>query len=129
LALILIINGFYGDTKHIKERIKKQCGKEPEPEIEAEGRRKAWNRELMKYYAHKEATGSPEDLKQYEKLFNFEKTPERGGDEQKWENVIRKQCPKEDIFTTEELERFFNPEIYGDTELYLFYLCCLTAGL
>jgi integrase len=34
-----------------------------------------------------------------------------------------------DIFTDGELERFFNFKIYGDSELYLFYLCCLTAGL
>jgi integrase len=34
-----------------------------------------------------------------------------------------------DIFTDEELERFFNSRIYGDSEPYLFYLCCLTAGL
>jgi integrase len=32
-------------------------------------------------------------------------------------------------FTDEELERFFNSRIYRDSELYLFYLCCLTAGL
>jgi integrase len=34
-----------------------------------------------------------------------------------------------DIFTDWELERYFNPDIYEDTDLYLFYLCCLTAGL
>jgi integrase len=34
-----------------------------------------------------------------------------------------------DIFTDGELERLFNSRIYGDSELYLFYLCCLTAGL
>jgi integrase len=27
------------------------------------------------------------------------------------------------------LKRFFNPGIYRDQDLYLFYLCCLTAGL
>jgi integrase len=34
-----------------------------------------------------------------------------------------------DIFTNEELERFFNSKIYEDSERYLFYLCCLIAGL
>jgi integrase len=27
------------------------------------------------------------------------------------------------------LRGYFNPDIYGDPDLYLFYLCCLTAGL
>jgi integrase len=34
-----------------------------------------------------------------------------------------------DIFADGELEKFFNSRIYGDSERYLFYLCCLTAGL
>jgi hypothetical protein len=117
------------NMENIKERIKKQCGGELDREIGAEGRRKARNGELMKYYSHNEAAGSPEYLKWYERLFNFEKTPGRGGGEQKREKAIGKCCPKEDIFTTGESERFFNPGIYGDTEPYLFYLCCLTAGL
>jgi hypothetical protein len=96
--------------ENIKGQIKKQCGKEPEPEIEAEGRRNTRNRELMKYYAHKEAAVSLEDLKLYERLFNFEKTPESGGGEQKQEKEIGKRCRKEDIFTTGGLEGFFNPE-------------------
>jgi integrase len=115
--------------KTINGRIKKQCGKEPDREIGVEGRRKAWNRELMKYYAHKEAAVSPEHLKRYERLFDFAKTPERDGDGQKQEKAIGKHSRKADIFTAGELERSFNPGIYGDTELYLFYLCCLTAGL
>jgi integrase len=59
----------------------------------------------------------------------FEKTPKRGGGEQKRKKAIGKRYRKTDIFTTGDLERFFNPEIYRNTELYLFYLCCLIAGL
>jgi integrase len=40
-----------------------------------------------------------------------------------------KNTRKADIFTIEELRGYFNPDIYGDPDLYLFYLCCLTAGL
>jgi hypothetical protein len=112
------------NMENIKEEIKKQCGEEPERNVEVESRRKAWNGEFMKYYSYKEAAGSLNDLKRLDQLFDFEKTPGRGVEEQKWENIIRKQCPKADIFTTEELEKFFNPGIYGDMELYLFYLCC-----
>jgi integrase len=42
---------------------------------------------------------------------------------------FKKNTRKADIFTIEELRGYFNPDIYGDPELYLFYLCCLTAGL
>jgi integrase len=42
---------------------------------------------------------------------------------------FRKNTRKADIFTIEELRGYFNPGIYGDPDLYLFYLCCLTAGL
>jgi hypothetical protein len=45
--------------------------------------RKAWDGELMKYYSHKEAAGSPNTLKRYERLFNFEKETGRNGDVQK----------------------------------------------
>jgi integrase len=45
------------------------------------------------------------------------------------ETLSGKYSRRADIFTDEELERFFNSRIYGDSELYLFYLCCLTAGL
>jgi hypothetical protein len=71
------------NVKNLKEQIKKQCGKEPERNVEAESQRKARNGELMKYYAHNETVGSLDDLKRYERLFNSEKTPERKGDEQK----------------------------------------------
>jgi integrase len=42
---------------------------------------------------------------------------------------FKKKTRKADIFTIEELRGYFNPDIYGDPGLYLFYLCCLTAGL
>jgi integrase len=45
------------------------------------------------------------------------------------ETLSGKCSRRADIFTDEELERFFNSGIYGDSELYLFYLCCLAAGL
>jgi integrase len=45
------------------------------------------------------------------------------------ETLSGKHPRKADIFTDGELERLFNSRIYGDSELYLFYLCCLTAGL
>jgi integrase len=41
----------------------------------------------------------------------------------------KKALGKTDIFTIEELRGYFNPDILGDPDLYLFYLCCLTAGL
>jgi integrase len=54
---------------------------------------------------------------------------ERGG-RKPLRNAATGKCPQRaDIFTDEELEWFFNSKIYGDSELYLFYLCCLTAGL
>jgi integrase len=45
------------------------------------------------------------------------------------ETLSGKHSRRADIFTDGELERLFNSRIYGDSELYLFYLCCLTAGL
>jgi integrase len=45
------------------------------------------------------------------------------------ETLIRIYPRRADIFTDGELEKFFNSRIYGDSELCLFYLCCLTAGL
>jgi integrase len=43
--------------------------------------------------------------------------------------TIGKCSQRADIFTDEELERFFNSKVYEDSERYLFYLCYLTAGL
>jgi integrase len=40
-----------------------------------------------------------------------------------------KNSKKGDIFTAEELTKLFNPELYKDKALYLFYLCCLSGGL
>jgi hypothetical protein len=61
------------NMENTKERIKKQRGEEPEREIGAKGRRKAWNGGLMKYYFHKESAGSPNDIKRLNQLFNFKK--------------------------------------------------------
>jgi integrase len=54
---------------------------------------------------------------------------ERAGRKPLRNTATGKCLRRADIFTDEELERFFNSKIYGDSELYLFYLCCLTAGL
>jgi integrase len=54
---------------------------------------------------------------------------EKEGQKPLRKTLIGKCSRKTNIFTAEELRRFFNPEIYGDQDLYLFYLCCLTAGL
>jgi integrase len=54
---------------------------------------------------------------------------EKDGRQPLRKTLIGKCSRKTDIFTTEELRRFFNPDIYGDQYLYLFYLCCLIAGL
>jgi integrase len=54
---------------------------------------------------------------------------ERAGRKPLRNAAIGKCSQRADIFTDEELERFFNSKIYGDSEMYLFYLCCLTAGL
>jgi integrase len=43
--------------------------------------------------------------------------------------AFAKKTKKGDIFTSEELSKLFNPEIYADKDLYLFYLCCLSGGL
>jgi integrase len=43
--------------------------------------------------------------------------------------VFAKKTKKGDIFTSEELSKLFNPEIYADKGLYLFYLYCLSGGL
>jgi integrase len=43
--------------------------------------------------------------------------------------VFKRNTRKTDTFTDWELERYFNPDIYKDSDMYLFYLCCLTAGL
>jgi integrase len=40
-----------------------------------------------------------------------------------------RRAGKADIFTGDELRSYFNPELYADRDLYLFYLCCLTAAL
>jgi hypothetical protein len=60
--------------KHMKEQTNTQHREEPDREIEAEGRKKVWDWELMKYYVHKEAAVSLDDLKRYERLLRFEKT-------------------------------------------------------
>jgi integrase len=39
-----------------------------------------------------------------------------------------KKSKKGDIFTPEELTKLFNPELYKDKALHLFYLCCLSGG-
>jgi integrase len=36
---------------------------------------------------------------------------------------------KGDIFTPEELTKLFNPDLYEDKALHLYYLCCLSGGL
>jgi integrase len=43
--------------------------------------------------------------------------------------VFKRNTRRTDTFTDWELEQYFNPDIYEDSEMYLFYLCCLTAGL
>jgi integrase len=43
--------------------------------------------------------------------------------------IFKRNTRKTDTFTDWELERYFNPDIYEDSDMYLFYLCCLTAGL
>jgi hypothetical protein len=68
---------------NIKERIRKQYGKGPKREIGAKGRRKARDRELVKYYSHKETAGSSKNLKRYERFFAGEGKAAGGGDEYK----------------------------------------------
>jgi integrase len=43
--------------------------------------------------------------------------------------IFAEKSKKGDIFTSEELTKLFNPELYDDKALYLFYLCCLSGGL
>jgi hypothetical protein len=57
--------------EHRKGRTKKGYREEPDREIGEEGRRKAWDWELMKYYIHKKTAVSPDIL---ERLLCFENT-------------------------------------------------------
>jgi integrase len=59
----------------------------------------------------------------------YAQVAEKDGQKPPRETSNRKYSRRAAIFTNGELERFFNSELYGDLELYLFYLCCLTAGL
>jgi hypothetical protein len=73
------------NMENMNGRTKKQGREEPDRETEAEGRRKAWDWELMKYYCHKKAAVSLNDLKRFERLLHsaLSKQPgRRGGDEQ-----------------------------------------------
>jgi hypothetical protein len=52
-----------------KRTTKEAIPGKPDRVIGVEGRRKAWNNwELMKYYSHKAAAGSSNDLKRYDWL-------------------------------------------------------------
>jgi hypothetical protein len=62
------------NMEYSKERIKRQCREEPKRETEAEGGKKPWGWAFTKYCVYKEEAGSPNDLKRYERLLNFEKT-------------------------------------------------------
>jgi integrase len=82
------------------EKIEKTTGQKNR-KMEEEGQRALGETAIRKYYQEKNET-----------LPSF-----------------KKNTRKADIFTIEELRRYFNPDIYGNPDLYLFYLCCLTAGL
>jgi integrase len=56
-------------------------------------------------------------------------TTERDGRKPLRKTATGKCSQRADIFTDEELEWFFKSRIYRDSKMYLFYLCCLTAGL
>jgi integrase len=43
--------------------------------------------------------------------------------------LFAQNVKKADIFTSEELTKLFNPDLYKDKGLHLFYLCCLSGGL
>jgi integrase len=43
--------------------------------------------------------------------------------------ALVKKAGRTDIFTGDELTRLFNPELYTDKALYLYYLCCLSGAL
>jgi integrase len=44
-------------------------------------------------------------------------------------SALIKKAGRTDIFTEDELTRLFNPELYTDKVLYLYYVCCLTGPL
>jgi integrase len=44
-------------------------------------------------------------------------------------STLVKKAGRTDIFTWDELTRLFNPELYTDKALRLYYLCCLTGAL
>jgi hypothetical protein len=68
--------------ENMNGRTKRQGQEEPDRETVAESRRKARDCELMKYYCHKKAAVSLNDLKRYLLHSTLSKQPGRSGDEQ-----------------------------------------------
>jgi integrase len=64
-----------------------------------------------------------------ERTGQYAQALEKDGQKTPLQTLNRKYSRRADIFTDGELERFFNSGLYGDPELYLFYLCCLTERL
>jgi integrase len=43
--------------------------------------------------------------------------------------LFAQNSKKAGIFISDELTKLFNPDLYKDRDLHLFYLCCLSGGL
>jgi integrase len=144
-VLIKTIAGhmFVPGSDHMKRRI--QLGKPLDPHTMAEGR--TVMRKIISLWGDRTiAQLKVEDVGTY--LFNLERS---GSYKQNFIFKIKelyreaywygcdipvpsfpafaKKVKKADIFTPEELTKVFDPELYKDKTLYLFYLCCLSGGL
>jgi integrase len=134
---------FFPDSDHMKRRI--QLGKPLDPSSMKEGR--AIMKRIIGQWGDKPLSRlKVEDVGKY--LFALERS---GSFKQNFVCKIKemyreaywygcnipvpsfplfsKKSKKADIFTAEELPKFFNPDLYQDKALHLFYLCCLSGGL
>jgi integrase len=134
---------FFPESDHMKRRV--QLGKPLDPNSMQEGQ--AIMKKVIDQWGEKPLSGlTVKEVGKY--LFDLKRSGSHKQDfiskvkemyrEAYWHGcdiptptfpTFVKNSKKGDIFTAEELTRLFNPELYKDKELYLFYLCCLSGGL
>ncbi|MDR2602043.1 MAG: site-specific integrase [Spirochaetaceae bacterium] len=134
---------FFPESDHMKRRV--QLGKPLDPNSMQEGR--AIMKKVIDQWGDKPLSGlTVKEVGKY--LFDLKRSGSHKQDfiskvkemyrEAYWHGcdiptptfpTFVKNSKKGDIFTAEELTKLFNPELYKDKELYLFYLCCLSGGL
>jgi integrase len=134
---------FFPESDHMKRRI--QLGKPLDPNSMKEGR--AFIKKIIQQWGDKPLSRlTVEEVGKY--LFNLDRS---GSYKQNFVSKLKemyreaywygcdipapsfpsfaKKSKKGDIFTPEELTGLFNPDLYQDKALHLFYLCCLSGGL